>query len=103
VRAADRRHLHPLPPRRSSDLDADEGIRPDTALEALARLKPVFQRDGTVTAGNASPLTDGAAAVVVMSAERAAQLGLKAWAAFRRSEEHTSELQSRENLVCRLL
>ncbi|REJ32093.1 MAG: acetyl-CoA C-acyltransferase, partial [Bacillota bacterium] len=64
-------------------VDADEGIRPDTSLEALARLKPVFQRDGTVTAGNASPLTDGAAAVVVMSAERAAQLGLKAWAAFR--------------------
>jgi acetyl-CoA acetyltransferase family protein len=47
------------------DLDRDEGIRPDSSVETLARLKPVFRPDGTVTAGNASPLNDGAAALLV--------------------------------------
>ena len=51
--------------------DTDEGVRRDTSLEALASLKPVFREDGTVTAGNASQMSDGAAAVVLMSAERA--------------------------------
>jgi acetyl-CoA C-acetyltransferase len=55
----------------------DEGIRPDTTEEHLAKLKPAFGPDGTVTAGNASQISDGAAAVVVMSAERAAALGLE--------------------------
>lgn len=55
----------------------DEGPREDTSLEALAKLKPVFHAKGTVTAGNSSQTSDGAAAVVVMSAERAAQLGIK--------------------------
>ncbi|HEX6988717.1 MAG TPA: acetyl-CoA C-acyltransferase [Bacillota bacterium] len=64
-------------------VDTDDGVRPDTSLEALARLKPAFRRGGSVTAGNASPLTDGAAAVVVMSAQRAAQVGLKARAVYR--------------------
>ena len=54
----------------------DEGIRPDTTAEGLANLKPAFSPGGTVTAGNASQISDGAAAVVVMSAERAAELGL---------------------------
>src|SRR5262249_50541132 len=49
----------------------DEGIRPDTTAESLARLAPAFQRDGTITAGNASQISDGAAAVVVMSKEKA--------------------------------
>jgi acetyl-CoA acyltransferase len=56
----------------------DEGPRADTSLEALAKLKPVFYAKGTVTAGNASQMSDGAAAAVVMSAERAAQLGVPA-------------------------
>jgi acetyl-CoA acyltransferase len=56
----------------------DEGPRADTSLEALAKLKPVFHANGTVTAGNSSQMSDGAAAVVVMSAERAAQLGIPA-------------------------
>ncbi|RKU26389.1 acetyl-CoA C-acyltransferase [Candidatus Poribacteria bacterium] len=51
--------------------DTDEGVRRDTSPEALASLKPVFREDGTVTAGNASQMSDGAAAVVLMSAERA--------------------------------
>ncbi len=58
-------------------LDTDECPRRDTSLDKLARLRPVFQRDGTVTAGNAPGITDGAAAVVVMSQARADQLGIK--------------------------
>jgi len=56
-------------------IDRDEPIRPDTTLEALAKLKPAFQKDGTVTAGNAPGLTDGASAVVVMSRAKAEELG----------------------------
>jgi acetyl-CoA acyltransferase len=62
--------------------DTDEGPRPDTSLEALAKLKPVFHARGVVTAGNSSQMSDGAAAAVVMSAERAQSLGLKPLARF---------------------
>src|SRR6202453_971875 len=55
----------------------DESVRDDASMEALAALKPAFKKDGTVTAGNAPGVNDAAAAVVVMSAERAGQLGLK--------------------------
>ncbi|PYV80043.1 MAG: acetyl-CoA C-acyltransferase, partial [Acidobacteria bacterium] len=58
-------------------LKTDEGPRSDTSLEALLALKPAFHTKGTVTAGNSSQMSDGAAAAVVMSAERAAQLGIK--------------------------
>jgi acetyl-CoA C-acetyltransferase len=57
-------------------VSADDGPRPQTTLEALQSLKPVFRPDGTITAGNACPLNDGAAAVVVMSDTRAAELGI---------------------------
>ncbi|MDA8075050.1 MAG: thiolase family protein [Actinomycetota bacterium] len=57
-------------------LTADEGIRPDTSLDALGRLKPAFTPDGKVTAGNSSQITDGASAVLIMSEERANALGL---------------------------
>ncbi|MDQ5815887.1 MAG: acetyl-CoA C-acyltransferase, partial [Actinomycetota bacterium] len=57
--------------------DTDEGIRPDVTAESLGRLKPVFQKDGTITAGNASQISNGGAAVIVMSAERAAMLGIE--------------------------
>jgi acetyl-CoA acyltransferase len=57
--------------------DRDEHLRRDTSTEALAKLKPVFKQDGTVTAGNSSPLSDGAAAVIVMEGETAARLGLE--------------------------
>ena len=56
-------------------VDADESVRPDTSFEALAALKPAFRSDGTVTAGNAPPVNDGAAAVVLASASRASELG----------------------------
>ena len=58
-------------------LKTDEGIRPDTSLDSLAKLKPVFDEDGIVTAGNASQISDGAAACLVMSRERAQELGLE--------------------------
>lgn len=60
----------------------DEGPRADTSLEALAKLKPVFHAKGTVTAGNSSQTSDGAAAAVVMSASRASALGIKPMAKF---------------------
>ncbi|KIZ51741.1 acetyl-CoA acetyltransferase [Pseudomonas oryzihabitans] len=67
-----------IPQRKGEPLlfDTDEGIRADTTAEGLARLRPAFAKDGSVTAGNASSLNDGAAAVLVMSATRAAALGL---------------------------
>lgn len=55
----------------------DEGIRPDTTAESLAKLRPAFSKDGTITAGSSSPISDGAAAVVVMSKAKADELGLE--------------------------
>jgi acetyl-CoA C-acetyltransferase len=66
-------------PQRKGDpvvFDRDEAVRPDTTAETLAALKPAFKKDGTVTAGNAPGVNDGASAVVVMAAERAKSLGL---------------------------
>jgi len=57
-------------------VETDEGVRPDTTVAALGRLKPAFAPDGTVTAGNASQISDGGAAVVLVSAAKAAELGL---------------------------
>jgi len=67
-------------PQRKGDpviVSVDERPRRDTTLESLARLRPAFRKDGTVTAGNSSGLNDGAAAVLLMSTEKAAELGLK--------------------------
>ncbi|RJE88291.1 acetyl-CoA C-acyltransferase [Paenibacillus sp. 1011MAR3C5] len=61
----------------------DEGVRPETTVQTLSSLKPSFAREGTVTAGNASQMSDGAAAVIVMSRSRAEELGLKPLAVFR--------------------
>jgi acetyl-CoA acyltransferase len=60
----------------------DEGIRPDSSMETLAKLKPAFKEDGVVTAANSSQITDGAAAMLIMSEEKAAQLGLRPRARF---------------------
>ena len=57
-------------------VDTDEGIRPDATAASLGKLRPAFVKDGTITAGSASPISDGAAAVVVMSRARAERLGL---------------------------
>jgi acetyl-CoA acyltransferase len=63
-------------------LERDEGIRPDTTMERLASLNPVFKADGVITAGNSSQITDGAAATLIMSEEKAAELGLTPRARF---------------------
>jgi acetyl-CoA C-acetyltransferase len=63
-------------PLAAGTMTADDGPRPDTSLEKLAALKPVFREDGRVTAGNSCPLNDGAAAAVVMSAALASELGI---------------------------
>ena len=67
-----------VPQRRGEPIivDTDEGVRGDTTVESLASLRAAFEKDGTITAGNASQISDGAAAVLVMSKERAEQLGL---------------------------
>ncbi len=57
--------------------DKDEGVRADTTLEALAKLKPAFDKEGAITAGNASQINDGACAAVVMSADKAKEMGLE--------------------------
>jgi len=66
----------------NEDVTQDEGIRPGTTLETLAHLKPAFKPDGKVTAGNSSQITDGASAVLIMSEEKARQLGLTPRARF---------------------
>jgi acetyl-CoA C-acetyltransferase len=68
----------PIPQKKGAPLmfDRDETVRPDTTVEALAALKPAFKQEGTVTAGNAPPVNDGAAALVVVEAGRAETLGL---------------------------
>ena len=68
--------------RREVMFDEDEGVRRDTTIEALSQLKPAFHAKGTITAGNASQMSDGAAAVVIMSDERAKKLGLRPMARF---------------------
>ncbi len=60
----------------------DEGIRPDSSIEKLATLKPAFKPDGVITAGNSSQITDGAAALLIMTEEKASELGLKPRARF---------------------
>jgi acetyl-CoA acyltransferase len=74
------REIVPVEVSRNGDMRvvaADGLVRPDTTLEKLARLKPAFAPDGSVTAGNSSPLTDGAAAVLLMSEEKAKALGFR--------------------------
>jgi len=70
-------------PQRKGDpllVESDERPRRDTSLESLARLKPAFRKNGSVTAGNSSGLNDGAAAILIASEEKARQLGIKPWA-----------------------
>ena len=71
------REIIPFPLPSGELFSKDDGPRPGTTVEVLSTLKPVFREDGTVTAGNACPLNDGAAAVVVMSDRRAKELGIK--------------------------
>jgi acetyl-CoA acyltransferase len=70
------------PIKKNFTVKRDEGPRADTSMEALSKLKPAFKEGGTVTAGNSSQMSDGAAAVMVMSADKAAELGFKPLARF---------------------
>ncbi len=81
---------------RRGTLEEDEGIRADSTVEKLSKLKPVFKKDGMVTAGNASQLSDGASAVVVMSGTKAESLGLEPMA--RIVDYHTSGVKP-ENIM----
>jgi acetyl-CoA C-acetyltransferase len=66
-------------PQRKGDpllVDTDEGVRPETTAESLGKLRPAFDKNGTITAGNASQISDGGAAVIVMSADKAKELGI---------------------------
>jgi acetyl-CoA C-acetyltransferase len=89
----------PIPQKKGDPIlfDRDEAVRPDTTIEGLRALKPAFKKDGTVTAGNAPPVNDGAAALVVMAADRAQQLGLKPMA--RIVAQATSGLQPKMLLM----
>ena len=81
-----RDEIVPVEIRRKKEIvkfDTDEHVRPKTTMEALGALKPVFKKDGTVTAGNASGVNDGAAAVVLMSRQRAAELNIQPLAVLR--------------------
>jgi acetyl-CoA C-acetyltransferase len=72
-------------PQRKGDpliVDSDEGVRPETTLDSLGALRPAFGKEGTITAGNASQISDGAAALIMTSAEKAADLGLTPIAEF---------------------
>jgi len=77
------REVAPIETNEGRWVHADGLVRADTSVEALAKLRPVFAKDGTLTAGNSSPLTDGAAAVLLMSEEKAKALGMRPLAAFR--------------------
>ncbi|MFL5812858.1 MAG: acetyl-CoA C-acyltransferase [Bdellovibrionia bacterium] len=70
-------HVIPVATPDGKIIERDTDIRSDTSVEKLSKLKPVFYKDGTITAGNASPLTDGASAVLLMSESRARELNLK--------------------------
>ena len=76
-----------------SELTRDESIRPDSTVQSLARLKPSFRPDGTITAGNASPLSDGAAAALIGSEAAAAQIGLEPLARIAGRGAHALEPQ----------
>jgi acetyl-CoA acyltransferase len=75
--------IAPVPRDGRDPVYADDLVRADTSVETLARLRPVFAKDGTLTAGNSSALTDGAGAVLLMSADKAHALGLQGKAVFR--------------------
>jgi len=83
IKVIDRNFENGKAVRREKVFDTDECVRADTSLEKLASLRPLFRAGGTVTAGNSCPMNDAAAAVVVMSQDKAKQLGLKPMGVFR--------------------
>lgn len=83
--------------KQKADITADEGVRGDTTLEGVGKLKPAFDKDGTVTAANASQISDGAAALAITSESRAAAMGLKPLA--RILSYHTHGVEPKELFI----
>lgn len=92
-------HVVPVGTPDGKVVDRDTDIRPDTSVEKLASLKPVFYKDGTITAGNASPLTDGASAVCLMSESRARELKLQPLGVIRSSAVAAVDIKKEPLLI----
>lgn len=92
-------HVIPVATPDSKVVDRDTDIRADSSMEKLGKLKPVFYKDGTITAGNASPLTDGAASVLIMKESRARELGLKPLLAIRSYATRAVNIQKEPLLI----
>jgi acetyl-CoA acyltransferase len=92
-------HVIGVPTKDGTLVERDTDIRSDTSVEKLAKLRPVFLKDGTITAGNASPLTDGASAVLLMKESKAAELGMKPIAAIRAVAAAAIDIQKEPLLI----
>ena len=92
-------HVVPVGTPDGQIVDRDTDIRADTSVEKLATLRPVFYKDGTITAGNASPLTDGASAVLMTRESRAKELGLKPLGALRAYAAAAVDIQKEPLLI----
>lgn len=92
-------HVVGVPTKDGTVVERDTDIRADTSMEKLAKLRPVFLKDGTITAGNASPLTDGASAVLLMKESKAKELGLKPLAAIRSVAAAAIDIQKEPLLI----
>ena len=92
-------HVVGVPTKDGTVVERDTDIRADTSMEKLAKLRPVFMKDGTITAGNASPLTDGASAVLLMKESKARELGLKPLAAIRSVAAAAIDIQKEPLLI----
>lgn len=92
-------HVVGVPTKDGTLVERDTDIRADTSVEKIAGLRPVFYKDGTITAGNASPLTDGATAVLLMKESKAKELGLKPLAAIRSVASAAIDIQKEPLLI----
>ena len=94
-----RSHVVPVGTPDGKVIDRDTDVRSDTSVEKLSTLRPVFYKDGTITAGNASPLTDGASAVLLMRESKARELGLKPLGTIRSVATAAVDLQKQPLLI----
>lgn len=92
-------HVLPVPTLEGKIIDRDTDVRADSSMEKLATLKPVFYKDGTITAGNSSPLTDGASAVLLMKESKAKELGLQPLGALRAVAAAAVDIQKEPLLI----
>ncbi len=92
-------HVVGVPTKDGTIVERDTDIRADTSVEKISGLRPVFLKDGTITAGNASPLTDGASAVMLMKESKAKELGLKPIAAIRSVANAAIDIQKEPLLI----